>query len=85
MAEHPIEIGWLPGVVKVFEQIPLNPAEKILKKIELLFDFPRIGSPMFDDWEGYRQLVSEPYRIIYRIVTDDYIEISYIRYTKQRM
>jgi plasmid stabilization system protein ParE len=85
MDSQKIEIGWMPGAAKVFEQIPIELAEKILKKIELLFDFPGIGAPMFDDWEGYRQLVSEPYRIIYRIITEEYIEICYIRYTKQRL
>lgn len=84
-SENDIEIAWLPGAAKVFAQIPIPIAAKIVKKIELLYDFPRIGAPMFDDWEGYRQLIVEPYRIIYRIVTDDYLEISYIRYTRQRL
>lgn len=85
MENKNIEIAWLPGALKVFHQLPIPIAEKILKKIELLYDFPRIGAPMFDDWEGYRQLIAEPYRVIYRIVTEDYIEISYIRHTRQRL
>ena len=49
---------------------------KIFKKIELLYDHPKIGRkvPEFDN-ERVRELIQGKYRIVYRVVNDEVIEI----------
>ena len=60
-------------------------AEQIVKKITLLYEFPEIGSKMDQAFEGYRQLLSGKYRIIYQIVSDTEIEIAYIRHCARQL
>jgi len=49
---------------------------KIFTKIEILYDHPRIGRkvPEFDN-DRIRELMQGKYRIAYRIVSDDLIEV----------
>jgi plasmid stabilization system protein ParE len=49
---------------------------KIFTKIEILYDQPRIGRkvPEFDN-DRIRELMQGKYRIAYRIVSDDLIEV----------
>lgn len=48
----------------------------------MLREFPEMGAPMFDAFQGYRAMLAarNKYRIVYRIVADDLVEIAYIRY-----
>lgn len=49
---------------------------KIFKKIELLYDHPKIGRkvPEFDN-DRIRELFQGKYRIVYRIVSDELVEV----------
>ena len=49
---------------------------KIFKKIELLYDHPKIGKkvPEFDN-DRIRELFQGKYRIVYRIVSDELVEV----------
>jgi plasmid stabilization system protein ParE len=49
---------------------------KIFTKIEILYDHPRIGRkvPEFDN-DRIRELVQGKYRIVYKIVGEDLIEV----------
>ena len=60
-------------------------AEQIVKKLNLLYEFPLLGSAMDQAYEGYRQLLSGQYRIIYQIVSDTEIEIAYIRHCSRQL
>lgn len=60
-------------------------AEQIVKKLNLLYEFPSLGSAMDQAYEGYRQLLSGRYRIIYQIMSDTEIEIAYIRHCSRQL
>ncbi|MEO0332912.1 MAG: type II toxin-antitoxin system RelE/ParE family toxin, partial [Bacteroidota bacterium] len=49
---------------------------KIFKKIELLYEHPKIGRkvPEFDN-DRIRELIQGKYRIVYRIMSDELIEV----------
>lgn len=49
---------------------------KIFKKIEMLYDHPRVGRkvPEFEN-DRIRELLQGKYRIVYRIVSDELIEV----------
>jgi plasmid stabilization system protein ParE len=56
--------------------------DQIIAKIELLKEFPEMGPAMFDAFQGCRALLAarQRYRIIYRVISDDLIEVAYIRH-----
>lgn len=59
---------------------------KVFNKIELLYEHPRIGRkvPEFDS-ERVRELIQGKYRIVYRIVNDEVIEILRILHGSRLM
>jgi plasmid stabilization system protein ParE len=76
------KVKLLPRAEKELEALPPTIQDQIISKLELLRDFPELGPAMFDAFQGYRALLAakNSYRIIYRIVHDDLIEVAYIRH-----
>lgn len=78
----PRKVKLLPRAQRELEVLPSVIQDQIVAKLELLRDFPEMGIAMFDAFRGYRALLAarNTYRIIYRIVSYDSIEIAYSRY-----
>ena len=78
----PRKVKLLPRAQKNLEALPLAVEDQIVAKLELLRDFPEMGPAMFDAFQGYRVLLAarNTYRIVYRIVSDDLIEVAYFRH-----
>ncbi len=78
----PRKVKLLPRAQRDLEALPLAIQDQIIAKLELLREFPEIGPAMFDAFQGYRALLAakNTYRVIYRIVSDDLIEVAYIRH-----
>ena len=76
------KVKLLPRAEKELDALPSAIQDQIISKLELLGDFPELGPAMFDAFQGYRALLTakNAYRIIYRIVDDDLIEVAYIRH-----
>ncbi len=57
-----------------------------MAKLELVRDFPEMGPAMFDAFQGYRALLAarNTYRIVYRIISDDLIEVAYVRHCSRQ-
>lgn len=55
---------------------------QVIAKLEMLREFPELGAPMIDGFEGYRALRAgrRTYRIIYQVVSPDRVEVAYIRH-----
>jgi len=83
----PRKVKLLPRAQKELEAFPLAIQDQILAKLDLLGDFPEIGAPMFDAFQGYRALLAakNTYRIVYRMVSDDLAEVAYIRHCARQM
>lgn len=83
----PRKVKLLPRAQKELEALPLAIQDQIIAKLELLRDFPEIGAAMFDAFQGYRALLAakNSYRIVYRIVSDDLVEVAYIRHTARQV
>ena len=75
------KVKLLPRAVKELEALPSPIQDQIINKLELLGEFPFMGPALFDAFEGYRALLvaKNRYRVIYRIVSDDTVEIVYVR------
>ncbi len=82
----PNKVKLLPRAEKELEALPPAIQDQIIVKLELLRDFPKMGVAMFDAFHGYRALLAarNTYRIIYRIVPDDLIEVAYIRHCSRQ-
>ena len=78
----PRRIKLLPRAEKELKALPLALQDQIISKLELLRDFPEMGPAMFDAFAGYRALLAtkNTYRIVYRIVSDDEVEVAYLRH-----
>ncbi len=76
------KIKLLPRAEKELSALPPQIQDQIIAKLELLYDFPELGPAMIDAFQGYRALLAarNTYRIIYRIVSDELVEIAYIRH-----
>lgn len=61
--------------------LPLSVQDRVLAQLELLREYPEMSAPMLDAFREYRSLlaVRRTYRIVYRIVAADLIEVAYIR------
>jgi plasmid stabilization system protein ParE len=60
--------------------------DQILAKLDMLAELPEMGAPMLDAFDGYRALLAarRRCRIVYRIVSDDVIEVAYIRHVSRQ-
>lgn len=78
----PGKVKLLPRAQRELEALPLAIQDQIIAKLELLRDFPEIGPAMFDAFQGYRALLAakNSYRIVYRVISDDLVEVAYIRH-----
>jgi plasmid stabilization system protein ParE len=61
--------------------------DQIIAKLDLLRDVPEIGPAMFDAFRGYRALLAarNSYRIVYKIASNDLIEVAYIRHCARQL
>ena len=78
----PRKVKLLPRAQKELEALPSAIQDQIIAKLDLLYDFPEIGPAMLDAFQGYRALLAarNSYRIVYRIISEDLIEVAYIRH-----
>ena len=77
----PRKVKLLPRAQRDLEALPLAIQDQIIAKLELLREFAEIGPAMSDAFQGYRALLAakNTCRVIYLIVSDDLIEVAYIR------
>ncbi|TEU11910.1 MAG: type II toxin-antitoxin system RelE/ParE family toxin [Anaerolineales bacterium] len=81
------KILWLESALQDLEALSAKDIDLILRRVDLLSTFSFMGAPMlFDEWEGYRQLICGNQRVIYQVLEDGkIIEIAYIRHTCQHL
>jgi mRNA-degrading endonuclease RelE of RelBE toxin-antitoxin system len=83
----PGKVKLLPRAEKELQALPSATQDQIINKLELLRDFPELGPAMFDAFQGYRALLAarNTYRVVYRIVSDNLIEVVYTRVTAKTL
>lgn len=77
----------LPRAERELTALPVAVQDQIIGKLELLYEFPELGPAMIDAFVGYRALLAakNTYRVIYRIVSDELIEVAYIRHCARQI
>ena len=58
---------------------------EIIKRIELLKEYTYWGAPMDGPFTGYRSFIVGIFRVIYKIVKEERIEIAYIRHCRRNL
>ncbi|MGH7822274.1 MAG: type II toxin-antitoxin system RelE family toxin [Candidatus Binatia bacterium] len=76
------KVELLPRAARELSALPMSIQDQILGKLEMLREFPEMGAPMLDAFEGYRSLLAarNRYRVVYRVVSDDLVEVAYVRH-----
>lgn len=65
------------------KKLPKSVRYRIEVAIDELFDDIRAGHKLHGDWEGYWKLRAGDYRIIYKIKSENEVEIQYVRHRKK--
>jgi len=68
--------------IRDIKKLPLEARRKVELTLDQLIDDPRSGDRLHGDWEGYWKLRTSDYRIIYRIVGEEAVEVEYIRHRR---
>lgn len=81
------KVKLLPRAQKELEALPPAIQDQIIAKLEILRDFPEMGAAMFDAFQGYRAILAAKnnYRIVYRVISNDLVEVAYIRHYARQM
>jgi plasmid stabilization system protein ParE len=74
-----LKIVLLPQAQKDLDAIRDPLLGRIAKRLRLLERFPSLGAPMMGAFDGYRSTVVGMFRIIYRRLPRNTIEVAYIR------
>jgi len=78
-----LQIVLLPQVIEDLDEIEDPMFSRLLKKIQLLAEFPQLGSAMVGSYIGYRCLVVDFFRIVYRVIGNKAIEVAYVRHGRR--
>lgn len=57
---------------------------RVVERMETLKEFPELGPAMLGPFAGYRATVVDLFRIVYRLVPPDVIEVAYVRDCRRR-
>ncbi|NNN07019.1 MAG: type II toxin-antitoxin system RelE/ParE family toxin [Elusimicrobia bacterium] len=80
-----MNVELLPQAAGDFQAIAEPLHGRVLKRLEVLGDFPELGSPLNRAFTGYRSTIVELFRIVYRLRTDGVVEITFIRDCRRRL
>ena len=80
------EIRWTKGAERDLQGIGDALLERIFAKVALLAPYPLMGPSMDGPYEGFRQLLIGPFRVIYQYEeTSDIVWIAYVRHGARQL
>ena len=56
----------------------------VVRRLQVLMEFPELGAPMAGPFAGYRSTVVDMFRIVYRLSPPGIIEVAYVRDCRRR-
>ena len=56
---------------------------RIIRRLRLLERLPELGAPMIGPFMGYRSTVVAMFRIVYRLMPGEVVEVAYIRHCRR--
>ena len=79
-----MRIVWTLGAVADVESVTGPLRDRLVAKVELLAQFPGMGAAMDGPYEGYRQILIGPYRVIYQVAEEE-VRIAYVRHGARQL
>jgi mRNA-degrading endonuclease RelE of RelBE toxin-antitoxin system len=80
------EIRWTNAASKEILQLSEPLRSRVMAKVKLLEAFPTMGPAMDGSYEGFRQLLVRPYRVIYQFDEGaDVVWIAYLRHGARQL
>jgi plasmid stabilization system protein ParE len=79
-----MRIRWTRRAVTDLDALGDRARARVHDSIGLLVEFPLLGSAMDGPYTGYRQLLVDRQRVIYRVVGRD-VRIAYIRHGARQL
>ena len=73
-----------PEAYEDFQLITEPLRARVLRRLRMLKQFPKMGKSMPGEFAGFRATTVELFRIFYR-VTDRGVEVAYIRHCKRQL
>ncbi len=78
-------ILWLESAIADLEEVASQKDRlAIARKVEMLADFPNLGTEMCGEWSGFRRTLAANHWIVYRVLSPEQVGIAYIRHTRRR-
>jgi plasmid stabilization system protein ParE len=74
-----LRVTLLPRAQKDLDAIFDPLLSRIVRRLRLLEQFPALGASMIGSFDGYRSTVVGMFRIVYRLLPSQTIEVAYIR------
>lgn len=79
-----MKVFLLPQVQEDLDSISDPLFSAIIRRLEVLKEYPEMGAPMAGPYAGYRSTVVELFRVVYRLLPSQTIEVAYIRDCRRR-
>jgi plasmid stabilization system protein ParE len=80
-----VKVEFLPQADRDLDAIFDPLYTRVVSRILALGDYPELGAPMGGAYGEYRSTVVEFFRIVYRLRTDEVVEITFIRDCRRRL
>lgn len=77
------EIRFTRRALRDIRKLAPEVRRRISIALDRLADDPRSGDRLHGDWEGYWKIRTSDYRIVYRIISADAVEIQYVRHRRE--
>ncbi len=78
-----MRVELLPQAKRDLDEIHDPLYARVIKRLRMLEHTPEMGAAMLGPFAGYRSAVVGLFRIVYRVVTKDRVEIAYIRHCRR--
>ncbi len=77
------EIRFTRRARRDIRKLPPAAKRQIQVSLDELIDEPQAGDRLHGEWEGYWKLRTGDYRIVYRMVNRDVVEVQYVRHRRE--
>ncbi len=78
-----MKVVLLPQAQEDLDGIDDPVLSRVIRRLRLLERLPELGAPMIGPFVGYRSTVVAMFRVVYRVLPRDVVEVAYIRHCRR--
>jgi len=80
-----VKVVLLPQAQEDLDAIAEPLFSRVIHRLEVLKEYPELGAVMGGPFSGYRSAVVDLFRVVYRLLPKDVIEVAYVRDCRRRL